>query len=279
MQKRILIVIVLVSVSLFGSSSGFCGGIPVIDSTNYLQALISYAKDLEEYLSIVNVEWATVEKYRKELQKTRRQIQTYQRMLRDAERISTLIKAEEWKSAAKGTKQLYNRGMKEFFDKDPSRPVDLEELLKTGFYVPKDPDQTIDDVASSGIDSERENRNINFDDSQIKAYENRVRFTAGSQSESIKRREDIIPRFEDMVEDLDDEEKAEERLIAKQNLIVMRQLQDLIDTQNEWLLNAGAEEAKRASENAEFIDHQTKRLEERNASGRYQWDGERIGEL
>ena len=276
MKKGTLIVAMLFLLAVPRSGHG---NMLVYDAINYLQSLTAYLKEVEECMSIVNTEWATLEEYRRNIEQVKRKISEYERMMKAGQKVVDLIEEEKWKQAAKRTRRLYDWGMNEFFDQRPGAPVDIEELLKEHFYMPRDPDDVITDTENLDIESDRMEREISFNYEELEALKRRLLYAAGTQSESDRRREEVFPKMKEMLDEADGESpEALLKAMAQQNMILMQQLQDLIDQQTQAAVNEDNERARKASESAEFIDYETNRLDDRQPRT-FKWDGDRLGEM
>lgn len=274
-MKRMIVALIML-VLLIIPSPVRCGGIPVYDGINYLQALLLYLKEIEECMAIVNTEWATLEEFRRNVEKIRRQINEYERMFKAGEKVIDLIEEEKWKDAAKRARRLYDWGLDEFFDKRPGTPVDIEDLIGEYFYIPRTSDEVITDAEEVDIESEKINREIRLNREELEILKRRLLYAAGTQSESDRRRKEVFPKARDML-NVAEGESAEALLkaLAEQNMILMQQLQDLIDYETQAAINAGNDRVRRASESAEFIDHEVERLNNRQPR-QFKWGKDRI---
>jgi hypothetical protein len=256
------------------------GGIPTIDVANLTQQLLQYMTQLQGYQEMINQTTTQTNQYRQMIRDYQQVLREYQSYLNQLRGLRRIIDAGDWQRLMVVIEQYHGRAKRSYAvnTMDPESTTyeeDLDAMLSQYGHVPRQPSEVEADARALGVWSEDYARKVREDYEAYELMKDRLRMTSDNARKSKERIEQVLPKHAEALSNLGDEsDLATMQHIAAQDLTIMNQMEALIQTQNQVLLNMDNERAERAAQSAKYRDAELQRLRDRQPNkllGRDRW--------
>lgn len=275
LKKLIFFVLCLM---MFSTPKVCNAGIPVFDYSNLFQNLIQYVQRLDDYEEQLSQSGIIDAQYVQMMQDYEQTLREYAHYLRQIEGIAHYLSQEDWDRLLEILNGYYGRSAMSTIpplDPDDSGYEDnLDTVLGNYGYVPRDPAEVQADAGPMGLWTEQYEREVTEDYNNFELMKDKMRMVSDNVKRSNKRKESIKDHAETVKNLGDESDLATLQEIARQNVTLMKQQEDLVQITNQQLMNEEMAKAERATKKAKARDAELERLKNRKPTallGRDRW--------
>ena len=270
--------IVLVLCLLMFSTPNVCAGMAVFDASNLTQNLRQYIQRLNDYSEQIDQSGLIDAQYMQMVEDYKQTLREYIHYLNQLEGIAQYISDEDWDRLLEVLDGYYGRStLSSIPPMDPDDPAyedNLDNVLGYYGYVPRDPVEVQADVGPMGLWTPQYEQEVEEDYNNFELMKDKMRMVSENVKRSNKRKESIKDHAETVKNLGDESDLATLQEIARQNVTLMKQQEDLVQIMNQQLMNEEMAKAERAAKKAKARDAEIKRLKNRKPTallGRDRW--------
>ena len=253
-------------------------GIPVFDYSNLFQNLLQYIQRLDDYAEQINQSDVIDEQYLQMMQDYEQTLREYQHYLRQIEGIAHYMSQEDWDRLLEVLDGYYGKSpLSTIPSLDPADSTyedDVDDVLGYYGHVPRDPVEVQADAAPMGLWTEQYEREVTEDYNNFELMKDKLRMVSENVKRSRERKKDIAHHAKTVKNLGDESDLATLQEIAMQNILLMKQQEDLVQIMNQQLMNEEMAKAERAAKTAKARDAELERLKNRKPTallGRDRW--------
>ena len=276
---------VILGVLIFAATLGFqpntvkAGGIPVIDAANLTEQLRQYLHQLQEFQEMIGQTTMMTEQYLQMVRDYEQVLREYNHFLNQIKGIRQMISDQDWWRMMRLIDSYYGDEIRSAIatmdPEDSTYEEKVDDALGNYGHVPRDPDEVKADAEAIGIWSDQYAGEVNEDYRNYGLYKDRMRMVSDNAKRSQERLNKEIPLHIKNMSNLGDEsDLATMQQIAAENITIMKQIEALIQIQNQLLMNTESITAMEAARRAKAREAEIRRLKNRKPTellGRDKW--------
>lgn len=272
-KKSIFFVLCL----LMFSAQNVCA-MAVFDASNLFQNIIQYLQRLDDYEEQIDQSDIIDAQYMQIVEDYKQTLIEYDHYLAQIEGIAQYISQEDWDRLLEIWDGYYGKSplstIPPMCPDDSGYEENLDTVLGNYGYVPRDPAEVQADAGPMGLWTEQYEREVTVDYNNYELMKDKMRMVSENVKRSNKRKKAIEDHAETVQGLGDESDLATLQEIAMQNILLMKQQEDLVQIMNQQLMNEEMVKAERAAKNAKSRDAEIERLKNRKPTallGRDRW--------